>query len=173
MAYPEQMTIRQRILEKAKKDKQHRCMRCNEIFNCPAPDGCMANFDVLPIAGWIAHQCPIQPDWDWIRAYGERRSEAAAREAAILIRERLKERYNAHRRTNPSHSYDLGWGDGIDASAQYVDDLLASLVSAETPLVSGEGESRRENTEELMRAATTRASSASLTRAATTEADRD
>ena len=53
-----------------------------------------------------------------------------------------------------------------DAVVEAIDALKAVKRAA---LVSGEGESRREHEEEIMRAATTRASSASLTHATTTE----
>ena len=47
---------------------------------------------------------------------------AAAREMAILIRERLQERY-----------HELGYEFSMSVSRKTIDDLLASLVSAETP----------------------------------------
>ena len=48
--------------------------------------------------------------------------ELAAREMAVLIRERLQERYN-----------ELGYEFSMSVSRKTIDDLLASLVSAETP----------------------------------------
>lgn len=58
--------------------KRHRCMRCNQIFDCEHGDGCAAKFDVLPVIANPSdpmhprEHCPRNPDWDWIRAYGKR-----------------------------------------------------------------------------------------------------
>lgn len=49
--------------------KQHRCMRCLEVFDCPAPERCDAQFDVLPAppTAIFPHRCPEQPTWDYVR----------------------------------------------------------------------------------------------------------
>lgn len=66
--------------------KTHRCMRCNEVFACQHGPNCQAGQMVLPVivsAGsytTIEH-CPPSPDWNWIRAYGDRMRAAGHIEA--------------------------------------------------------------------------------------------
>jgi hypothetical protein len=67
------------------KKKQHRCMRCNETFDCEHGPLCEAKFDVRPMIArsvdgriTIEDHCPQSPDWNWIRAYGERMRAAGA-----------------------------------------------------------------------------------------------
>lgn len=60
--------------------RQHRCMRCNQVFTCTHGPNCSAQFDVLPTvvffddSGKVATRphCPEKPDWGWIRDYGDR-----------------------------------------------------------------------------------------------------
>jgi len=51
----------------------HKCMRCGLLFECETPN-CQAQFKVLPSIikdGQVIEHCPRNPDWDWIRDYGE------------------------------------------------------------------------------------------------------
>lgn len=54
---------------------RHRCLRCDEEFDCRTPDICVARHDVLPRIVElkdgevvISDHCPPTPTWDWIRA---------------------------------------------------------------------------------------------------------
>lgn len=67
-------------------EKVHRCLRCYEEFPCPHDPNCAAEYSVLPrivnASGELTEHCPLAPDWDWVRAYGERMRAAAHIEAA-------------------------------------------------------------------------------------------
>lgn len=56
--------------------KQHQCMRCLEVFDCPTPETCEAQYDVLPAMPrpgvLLDPHCPEQPTWEWVRARIER-----------------------------------------------------------------------------------------------------
>lgn len=61
------------------KQHRHRCMRCNEEFECQSVGTCTANYNVLPTivtAGpcgiEMREHCPASPSWDWIREYAQR-----------------------------------------------------------------------------------------------------
>lgn len=71
--------------------RTHRCMRCNEEFPCRHGPNCAADYSVLPnivnLDGrGVTEHCPSNPDWNWIRAYGER-IRATERERAAKIAE--------------------------------------------------------------------------------------
>lgn len=58
---------------------KHRCMRCDEEFDCQTPDICQAKYDVMPMIVtkkeniiYTGEHCPFSPNWDWIRAYAKR-----------------------------------------------------------------------------------------------------
>lgn len=59
---------------------KHRCMRCDEEFECQSSGLCGAGYNVLPKVvkpdSTMAEHCPAVPDWEWIRAYGKRRALA-------------------------------------------------------------------------------------------------
>jgi len=54
-----------------KHGKLHKCMRCGLIFECPTPETCVAQYEVLPVVrtsdGELVDHCPPAPTWDWIR----------------------------------------------------------------------------------------------------------
>lgn len=61
--------------------KLHKCMRCGLIFECPTPDACTAQYQVVPnmiVDGKIVEHCPPHPSWDWIRDLVAARSEQSS-----------------------------------------------------------------------------------------------
>lgn len=57
--------------------KMHRCGRCNESFDCQHGPNCQAGAVVMPNiinpdGRSFREHCPLKPDWEWIRAYGDR-----------------------------------------------------------------------------------------------------
>ena len=74
---PEELQSARRFAERVHK---HKCMRCNEEFDCRTPLECQANYKVLPNIVTrgddgqinILPHCPEKPDWEWIRGYGDR-----------------------------------------------------------------------------------------------------
>src|SRR5437773_2279389 len=81
------MTIRVIETDDASPAHEHRCMRCNEVFPCSHGPNCTAGKDVMPNIvtadgrGTREH-CPQVPDWNWIRAYGDRMRAQGHIEAA-------------------------------------------------------------------------------------------
>src|SRR6267142_2238005 len=57
-------------------ERRHRCGRCKEEFICPHGPMCSADYEVMPNVitpeGRLKEHCPINPDWAWIRSYGDR-----------------------------------------------------------------------------------------------------
>lgn len=111
--------------------KRHRCMRCFEEYDCPAPTTCSGQFEVLPspTLGTIGHQCHTNP-WELVRDLQLRLAARGVAAHALIASWRLRADYEDRKSAGPH----------IAAYRECADELEATVDNGATDPAIGKSE---------------------------------